>query len=163
MLSIDTPSLYHVFSGGQGVFGAAPPSRGSRFAMSLRGVRSRWGHRYAPMAAGSSARAAREQDPGQRGCDSLLFAARCLSSLFTSPVNATPSGRFNPAATRSHHHAFPVEDRRAQFPGSAHHQLGLCQLCSYLKHDLAWSMFPGAMFEGFACAGERQHFGYHRL
>ena len=36
-------------------------------------------------------------------------------------------------------------------------------LCSYLKHDLAWSMFCGAMFKGFACAGERQHLGYHRL
>src|SRR5258708_6209347 len=56
-----------------------------------------------------------------------------------------------------------VEDRRAKFPVSAHHQLGPYSLCSYLKHDLAWSMFCGAMFEGFACAGERQHFGYHRL
>ena len=49
------------------------------------------------------------------------------------------------------------------FPVSAHHKLGPCPLCSYLKHDLAWSMFCGAMFEGFACASERQHFGYHRL
>ena len=30
-----------------------------------------------------------------------------------------------------------------------------CPLCSYLKHDLAWSMVCGAKFEGFACAGER--------
>jgi hypothetical protein len=37
------------------------------------------------------------------------------------------------------------------------------RLCSYLKHDLAWSMLGGAMFEGFACPGERQHFGYHWL
>ena len=36
-------------------------------------------------------------------------------------------------------------------------------LCSYLKHDLAWNMFCGAMFKGFACASERQHLGYHRL
>jgi len=56
-----------------------------------------------------------------------------------------------------------VEDQRAEFPVSAHHQLGPCPLCSYLKHDLAWSMFCSAMFEGFACAGERQHFGNHRL
>lgn len=34
-------------------------------------------------------------------------------------------------------------------------KLGPCPLCSYLKHDLAWSMVCGAMFEGFACAGER--------
>ena len=39
------------------------------------------GFRYAPMAAGSSARAAR--DARQRGFHSLLFAARCLSNLFT--------------------------------------------------------------------------------
>ena len=34
-------------------------------------------------------------------------------------------------------------------------RLGPCPLCSYLKHDLARGMVCGAMFEGFACTGER--------
>lgn len=37
----------------------------------------------------------------------------------------------------------------------AHHQWEPCPLCSYLKHDLAWSMACGAMLEGFARMGER--------
>jgi len=54
------------------------------------------GHRSAPLVAGSSPRAAREQDSGQRGFDSFLFAASYLSSLFTPPVSATPSGKVQP-------------------------------------------------------------------
>jgi hypothetical protein len=40
------------------------------------------GHRYAPMGAGSSVRAAREPDVGWRGFSFFLFAASCLSNQF---------------------------------------------------------------------------------
>lgn len=69
-----------------------------------------------------------------------------------------PGIEANVAGTcRRERSAFPVKlnTEKPNFQLAPHHQLGPCPLCSYLKHDFAWSMVCGAMFEAFACAGER--------
>lgn len=83
---------------------SAPASSVFKFASSEKSV----GHRYAPMAAGSSARAAREPMRDSAALTLCCSQPVAFRTCLPSPVNATPSGRINPAATTSHRRAFLV-------------------------------------------------------